>query len=97
MKSTASKALNHKFGLVVVALMLIAGIFTLEGSTISQAINLHPEQEELEIVAGHQVAAHRVIVKYRTSKSRAAMQSIAQALDVDTDVELGGTGARLLH
>jgi len=95
--TTASKALNHKFGLIVVALMLIAVVLTLKGQLTTQAINLQPAQEQLEIVAGHQVAAHRVIVKYRTSKSRAAMQSIAQALDVDTDVELGGTGARLLH
>ncbi len=94
---TASKALNKKFGLVVVVLILFTGIFILKSPLVSQATVTAPAQEKLEIIAGQEVAANRVIVKYRFTKNRASLQSIAQTLDVDIDVELGGTGARLLH
>jgi hypothetical protein len=97
-RPTASKALNKKFGLVVVVLILLfTGIFILKSPLVSQATVTAPAQEKREIMAGQEVAANRVIVKYRSTKSRASLQSIAQTLDVDVDVELGGTGARLLH
>lgn len=47
--------------------------------------------------AGQTVAAGRVIVKYRHSKDSAAQLSLAQALDADSDVAVGGTGAHLIH
>jgi thermitase len=94
---TAATALNQKFGLAILVLMLVTGIFSLNALPVSHATVAQPAQEKLEIISGHQVAANRVIVKYRSTRSRAALQSIAQTLDVDTDVELGGTGARLLH
>ena len=76
---------------------LFAGVFILKSPPVSQATMMQPAQEQLEIIAGHEVAANRVIVKYQSTKSRAVLQSIAQTLDADVDVELGGTGARLVH
>src|SRR5262245_49834378 len=81
----------------VIAVMLLALFFTLSGPSVSHATIAPAAQDKLETYSGHPVAAQRVIVKYRSSKSRAALRSIAQTLDVDVDVELGGTGARLLH
>jgi subtilisin family serine protease len=95
-KFAASLSSNQKVALLVSALMLATWTFA-EQSSVSRAAGTERAQEKIETVSGHQAAANRVIVKYRSTKSRGSLQSIAQALEVDSDVELGGTGARLLH
>jgi len=59
-KITASKAVNQNVRLVVIALMLLTGIFTLKGPPVSQATMM--QQDKLELISGNEVAAHRVIV-----------------------------------
>jgi subtilisin family serine protease len=93
----ASRPFDQKPALVLVAFLLVLGTISLKLQRVAEASKVQPTQEKLEIIAGHEVAANRVIVKYRSTKSRTSLQSIAQSLDADVDVELGGTGARLVH
>lgn len=53
-------------------------------------------QTGIEFVNGHEAAAGRVIVKFRGAKGDAMRAEVALALDADSDVSLGGTGARLV-
>src|SRR5947208_2117739 len=96
-KTDVSRPFDQKPALLLVACLLVLGTIGLNLQRVAQAANVHPAQEKLEMIAGHEVAANRVIVKYRSTKSRTSLQSIAQTLDADVDVELGGTGARLVH
>src|SRR5262249_47799374 len=78
-------------------LLLVTGIVAWQHPRVSQANIPEANQMKIEIIAGHEAAAARVIVKYRQGKTALERQSVAQSLDTDSDTELGGTGARLLH
>jgi subtilisin family serine protease len=83
--------------LTILTLVLVTGVLALQHPRISHATVTQPDQLKIEIVSGQEAAAARVIVKYRDVKDRAARLSVAQSLDIDSDTELGGAGARLLH
>lgn len=83
--------------LTTLTLILATGLLTWQPLRNSHATVTQPEQQKIEIVSGQQAAAGRVIVKYRDVKNQAMRQSIALSLDADSDTELGGTGARLIH
>src|SRR5262249_2293597 len=78
-------------------LVLTAGLIALQKVNTSHATIASTGQQQIEMVGGHEAAAGRVILKYRDPNNRSARQSITQTLDVDSDRELGGTGARLMH
>ncbi len=52
---------------------------------------------QLELVNGRQAVAGQVLIKFRSNKTAASMAQMAQALDLDLNVELAGAGIRLLH
>ena len=83
--------------LTTLTLILATGLLALQPIRISHATVTQPEQQKIEIVSGQEAAAGRVIVKYRDAKNQAMRQSIALTLDADSDTELGGAGARLIH
>jgi len=51
----------------------------------------------LEWVNGRHAAAGQVLVKFRTIGTAASKAQLARELDLDLNVDLGSTGARLLH
>jgi subtilisin family serine protease len=55
------------------------------------------DQLPLEWVNGRQAAAGQVLVKFRTRGTVAARAQLAHELDLDRNIDLGSTGARLLH
>ena len=83
--------------LTLLTLLLVTGFLVWHRPETSHATITQPEQSKIEIVFGQEAAAGRVIVKYRDLKDPSARQSVAQSLDVDSDTEVGGAGARLLH
>lgn len=80
----------------VLIAILFTGILSQQVARVSQA-SVTPAQQKIEIVSGREAAAGRVIVKYRDAKARVNARTLEQSLDVDSDTEVGGTGARLLH
>ncbi len=88
----------RKLALIAVLISLLATVlFVLQHSRVSLAQVPQSVETKIEMVAGHEAAQNRVIVKYRDTKTRAARQNVEQSLDIDSDTELGGTGARLMH
>lgn len=55
------------------------------------------DEARLELVNGRQAAAGQVLVKFRGGGNAASKAQLAQALDLDLNVEVGGAGVRLLH
>jgi subtilisin family serine protease len=54
--------------------------------------------QSTELVNGQQAAAGRVIVRFRTAKDATARaEELASVLDAESNVELSGTGARLIR
>ncbi|MDT7778574.1 MAG: hypothetical protein QOC99_1086 [Acidobacteriota bacterium] len=53
--------------------------------------------QQTEFINGQEAAAGRVIVRFRDAKDAPARVELASALDAESDVELSGTGARLLR
>lgn len=76
-------------------LTITIGLFFFGHASRSQSNLL--KQDRLEIFTGREVAANRVIVKYKPAKGNAAQQIEAAQLDSDSDVPVGGMGARLIH
>ena len=83
--------------IAILSSILITAIFTLRRGYVSHAQTPQSVEFKIEMVSGHEAAAGRVIVKYRDIKSRGSRQTLEQSLDVDSDNELGGRGARLVH
>ncbi|MGB8510168.1 MAG: S8 family serine peptidase [Pyrinomonadaceae bacterium] len=55
-------------------------------------------QVDVEMVNGQEAAAGRVIVKFRDGKNTASrVREVEAATDADSDMEVGGAGARLIH
>ncbi len=88
----------RKAAFIAILISAIANVFfAVRQAQISHAQVPQTAGFKTEMIAGQEAAAGRVLVKFRSSKLQAARQSVEQSYDVDSDVEVGGAGARLIH
>lgn len=80
----------RKSYLILIVALTAAMLFTPRLSR-SRA-NTSFAQDKLEMFGGHEVAAGRVIVKYKIAKDTAAQLVVDQALGANSDIAVGGSG-----
>ena len=88
----------RKVAFVVLLISAVsATFFALRHPEVSRAQVAQSAEFKTEMFSGHEVAAGRVIIKYKQTKSLTSRLNVEQSFDIDTDNELGGIGARLIH
>jgi subtilisin family serine protease len=89
---------SRHFPALILFTALFCGLLFFVGSKASGR-GQYPaaDYHRTEHYAGHDVAAGRVIVKFRDQKSSIEMAHVEASLDAETNERLGGTGARLIR
>ena len=88
--------------LALAAMLAVAAVLSFDLAASSQGSGGAGESPEIELIDGREAARGRILVKFRgdTDTGAAAPSTpleVQQLLDADLNVEVGGTGARLIH